>query len=388
MNSPCYGTLVHPGGGDLAGLLAMLEGPAVAVREALGGPEPLGLGLWLPAAAARAIAGSEDAAAMVRDRLARGGLRIDTVNAFPAGGFHGERVKERVYVPDWSEPARLEYSVDVARALARLLPPGSTCVASTVPGGWKARRDEPAQRRALARGLVEAARDLASIADATGVRTVLAPEPEPGCSLETTAEASAFWRMDLALALGAEAGRLLPHLGLCVDLCHLAVAGEDPAESLARLRREGIPVVKVQASAALEIARPAEDATAVEALRRFDEPRWLHQASGRTRLGGWRRALDLPEVFDGIDAWRTFAPWRVHFHAPLHEAKVGGVATTRDLVPPALWEVRGWERPPVVEVETYTWSALPGFTGSAADLARGIASEIRFAKAALESAPA
>ena len=47
-------------------------------------------------------------------------------------------------------------------------------------------------------------------------------------------EAAAFWRRDLPVALGDEAARLLPHLGLCADLCHLAVAGDDPAGALAR----------------------------------------------------------------------------------------------------------------------------------------------------------
>ncbi len=385
MNSPllCYGTNVHPAE-DVPGILAMLEGPAAAVRERYSPGETLGLGLWLPWKAARALAGSERLAAEVRARLRDLGLRIDTVNAFPAGGFHAARVKEEVYRPDWSEPARLDYTVDVARALVRLLDPGAVCVASTVPGCGKARRAGPAESRTLARGLAAAAASLADLADATDVRVVLAPEPEPGCTLETVDETVAFWRRDLLLDLGAEAPRLLPHLGICADLCHLAVSGEDPAAALARLRAAGVPVAKVQVSSALEIAMPSEDGAAVEALRRFDEPRWLHQASGRDRVGVWRRARDLPEVFARLEEWRGFAPWRVHFHAPLHRAEVDGVATTRDLVPPALRAVLAGGAPfPPLEVETYTWGAVPGFSGSPADLADGIAAELRYARDSL-----
>jgi sugar phosphate isomerase/epimerase len=376
----CYGTNVHPAE-DVRGILAMLAGPAAAVRRAFSPGEPLGLGLWLPAAAARAIAGSADVAAEVRAALAANGLSIATVNAFPAGGFHGERVKERVYAPPWGDPARLDYTLDVGRALVRLLDPGTTCVASTVPGTWREWRRGPAENRVLAEGLVAAARAFADLADASGVRVVLAPEPEPGCTLETAEEAVAFWRQDLPVALGADADRLLPHLGLCADLCHLAVAGDDPAAALAALRRAGVPVAKVQVSAALEIARPASDPAAVEALRAFDEPRWLHQAAGRSRLGVWRRVPDLTEVFARDGEWRALAPWRVHFHAPLHLASVAGVATTRDRVAPALREVLSWGgTPPTLEVETYTWSALPGFPGGEAELAAGIAAELRFVR--------
>lgn len=379
---PCYGTNVHDAG-DLPSLLAMLGGPAAAVRAALGGGGVLGLGLWLPARAAWSIASSPAAAAEVKARLRDGGLRVDTVNAFPAGGFHDARVKEAAYRPDWSEPERLEYTKAAARAATRLVEPGATCVISTVPGAWKGRADGPAEGRTLARGLAAAAESLAGLLDATGVRIVLAPEPEPGCTLETVRETVDFWRRDLAHEIGSRADRLLPHLGLCLDLCHAAVVGEDPAEAIRRLRRAGVPVAKVQVSAALEVdpADPAE----VAALRAFDEPRWLHQVGALDRFGVLHRAMDLPEVLAAIPAWSRRRPWRVHFHAPLHMAVVAGVRTTRDLVAPALAAALEEGTPPVLEVETYTWSAVPGFSGSPGELASNIAAEIRFAREAASS---
>ncbi len=197
-----------------------------------------------------------------------------------------------------------------------------------------------------------------------------------------------FWKRDLLPELGAgeAADRLLGHLGICVDLCHHAVAGEDPADSIRRLRRAGVPVAKVQVSAALEVERPAEDPRAVEALRLFDEPRWLHQAGARDRLGVLRRAADLPEVFGDLGTWLRRSPWRVHFHAPIHREEVAGVRTTSALVPPAIREaLSGGDPPPVLEVETYTWSAVPGWRGSREELAAGIAEELRFARRAMES---
>jgi sugar phosphate isomerase/epimerase len=362
----------------------MLAGPAAAVREAFRPGEVLGLGLRLSADAARALAGSPASGAEARALLRDRGLRVATVNAFPAGEFHGPRVKEGVYFPDWLDQERIDYTVDAARAAGRLLDPGETCVLSTVPGTWKRARDGPSATRGFARGLAEAARRLRDLSGGTGIRFVVAPEPEPGCTLETVDETIAFWSRDLPPALGRDADVLLPHLGICVDLCHLAVAGEDAVPALARLRRAGVPVAKVQVSAALEVRDPAADGAAVEALRRFDEPRWLHQAGGRDRLGVVRRAADLPELFGDLDGWRRLAPWRIHFHAPLHEAAVAGVATTRDLVPPALRAVLAAGEPlPPFEVETYTWSAVPGSSGDAGELAASIAAELRFARDAL-----
>lgn len=390
MNPPplCWGTNVLPAE-DLRGLLTMLRGPAAAVRDRLaeaGGPDA-GLGLWLPRTVAAALAGDDLAAGRVKDALAEGGLRIDTVNAFPAGDFHAGRVKERVYAPSWDDPARLDYTVLVARALQRLLPSGSTCVMSTSPGTWKGWRQGPAPRWEFARGLVAAARVLRGLVDGNGVHVVLAPEPEPGCTLETLDETIDFWHHDLPAAMGDEAASLLPHLGICLDLCHASVMGTDPAEAWRRLRDAGVPVAKIQISAALEIADPAGDATAVEALRAFDEPRWLHQTGARGSLGVHHRAMDLPEVFADLPRWTARHPWRVHFHAPLSADEVQGVATTSPAVldflraltaaPPAVW--------PVLEIETYTWSALPG---PPADCAAGIAGEILAVAGALSTSPA
>ena len=67
--------------------------------------------------------------------------------------------------------------------------------------------------------------------------------------VETTGQAA-------ALLAGVDTDRL----GICLDLAHLACAWEEPAAALDRLRAAGLPIVKVQVSAALEAADPVADA--------------------------------------------------------------------------------------------------------------------------------
>ena len=59
----------------------------------------------------------------MQDLLARHDLYVFTLNGFPYGPFHGVRVKEEVYQPDWSYPERLAYTNQLADLL-RLLPDG------------------------------------------------------------------------------------------------------------------------------------------------------------------------------------------------------------------------------------------------------------------------
>jgi hypothetical protein len=62
---------------------------------------------------------------------------VPTLNGFPYGSFHGERVKERVYLPDWRSPDRAAYTMRLADLLAGWLPEGVTGSISTVPIGFK-----------------------------------------------------------------------------------------------------------------------------------------------------------------------------------------------------------------------------------------------------------
>jgi hypothetical protein len=146
-----YCTNVHPTQ-DLEALFAQLRRFGGGVRARLGAAR-LGLGLWLPAPVAARLASADGSADLARlaSTLADHGLEVVTLNAFPYKGFHDPRVKKAVYYPDWTEPARLAYTLDCARVLAALLPDdarrGSV---STVPLGWRAGWHAERQDRARA----------------------------------------------------------------------------------------------------------------------------------------------------------------------------------------------------------------------------------------------
>ena len=166
-------------------------------------------------------------------------------------------------------------------------------------------------------------------------------------------------------------------IGVCLDTCHLAVSFADPAEAVERIAAAGLRVVKVQASAALHVERPA-DADARRAVGAYAEDRYLHQVR-EDAPGGVIRVDDLPEALAELPAT---APWRVHFHVPLHLVPEPPLASTTDVLRTALAAVRAVQDVDQVhlDVETYTWSVLPG---APVDLVDGIAAELRWAHAEL-----
>ncbi|WP_433021097.1 metabolite traffic protein EboE [Kribbella sp. CA-294648] len=352
-----YCTNVHPAE-DLEGVIAQLDGCSALVREELGVPV-LGVGLWLASTLADRLANSRVALNRLRAALDRNHLEVVTLNGFPYSGFHDRVVGKKVYSPDWTEPARLRYTLDLVDVLAELLPEDASYGSiSTLPLAWRTPWDR--SRDAAARDAVNRLElHLARTAEATGRRIRVAIEPEPGCVLEMIPQA-AHW-------LGPYAARSL--VGLCLDTCHLAVQFEEPAAAFATLSRAGVEVVKSQVSAALHVPHPG-DPVARELLDEFAEPKFLHQT--REYGGGGIDDLDLVDQLSG------HACWRVHFHVPVHAAPRPPLTSTTDVLEDSLRHLVGGTHPLThhLESETYTWSVLPNAPTTRQELAQGIAGEL------------
>ncbi|MFF0088113.1 metabolite traffic protein EboE [Streptomyces canus] len=363
-----YCTNVHPAE-TLDGVLAQLRDHCEPVRRRLG-RDRLGIGLWLARDAAHALVSDPSALRDLRTELDRRGLEVVTLNGFPYEGFGAEEVKYRVYKPDWADPERLDHTTALARVLTGLLPDDVTEGSiSTLPLAWRTAYDDGSADKART-ALLTLAERLDALQELTGRSIRVGLEPEPGCVVETTGDAIAP-----LTAIAHE------RIGICVDTCHLATSFEDPHTALDALTAAGVPVVKSQLSAALHAEHPHLPEVR-EALAAFDEPRFLHQTRTGTSVG-LRGTDDLGEALAG-DALPDGAPWRAHFHVPLHAAPAAPLTSTLPVLTSALTRLVGGPHPLTrhLEVETYTWQALPpelrprGRT----QLADGIAAELTLAR--------
>lgn len=357
------------------------------VRRHLGEAGPLAIGLRL---SARAAAELEKPAALdeFRGFLRDGDYYVPTINGFPFGAFHRQRVKENVYLPDWRDRRRVEYSNRLASLLAALLvdrglQEGSV---STVPGAFKGHLRSPEDAAAVAVSLLEHAEHLAALRKSTGVTIVLAIEPEPACFIETTAEAVEFFEQFLfddgfvRTGSGLTVEDVRRHVGVCFDACHMAVEFEDHAASLAALDRAGIRVPKFQVSSALRVSDPSAGSPGRRALERFAEDTYLHQVVARS-AGKLERFVDLP---DALSKSSGADEWRIHFHVPVFLKVMGDLETTQPDLETVLDLVKTRTDAPCLEVETYTWDVLPPEFRTAA-MSEAIARELQWTRARLEA---
>src|SRR5690348_5623436 len=115
-----YCTNIHPGE-SWAEVRANIEQYVVQVKSNIAPNRLFGIGLRLSHQAAEALSKPGVLEAFVQF-LDTQRLYVFTINGFPYGPFHGQAVKEQVYLPDWLDESRLAYTNELAELLFKLLP--------------------------------------------------------------------------------------------------------------------------------------------------------------------------------------------------------------------------------------------------------------------------
>lgn len=349
-----YCTNIHPAE-SWEDTFTAISTHAMAVRDAVGPPtEPYAIGLRLSARASLELL-EGDRLGEFKKWLESENAYVFTINGFPYGDFHGTRVKENVFKPDWTTSDRLEYTQRLFTILSTILPEGVDGSVSTLPGSHKT---FGAEELPIFENLERLAVFLDQLSADTGRDLHLGLEPEPLGYFENTAETLGFFERMKARSSDPE--RLLRRLGINYDACHFALQYEDARTSLDALVAAGLRISKIHLSSAVSL--DPRDPTAVEALAAFDEPIYFHQVLARHVDGIIRRFVDLPDALAALPLpeTREAEEWRVHFHIPLDAEPAPPLRSTRQQVE----DVLAWRRdhPDACthyEIETYTWGVLP-----------------------------
>jgi len=377
-----YCTNVHPGA-TIAQARSQLEQHAIDVKRLASPNEPMGVGLWIPYIPPKLpipiafAAGLLRALLKVRNKegeefsrfLRESGLDAVTCNAFPFHNFHDEVVKHRVYEPDWSDGLRIVQTLAAAHVMEGLQTESSSISISTLPIGWP---DDDVN--AVLAGAGANLRKMAEVMLNTAAQPerpliTLDLEPEPGCILDTSDDVLAFFDEQLPEDIHRR------HIGVCHDICHAAVMHEDQTEALRKYADAGINVNKVQVSSALDVdVNEIGREDAIAHLKRFAEPRYLHQTSFLT-AGKFELIEDLPEAIARLEQGETPERIRVHFHVPIYLDQIGPLGTTQHEILPAITAARELHDCKHFEVETYAWNVLPK-EHQRDTLAEGIADEL------------
>ena len=317
---------------------------------------PLGIGLRLSARAAAELLEPPPAAETLKSWLEDQGARVETLNGFPYGNFHGQRVKERVFQPDWTTPERFEYTCNLFRILALIGDEqADRLTVSTLPAShswFHADEERIFSRLDAMSGFLDV------LGRQTGRLMQLGLEPEPFGHFHDTDGAIRFFN---GLRNRSRRPELIErHLGLTYDTCHFAILREEPEFTLSAWEENNIALCKVQFSNALECRICGEED--LERLRQFDDGVYFHQTSILHREG----VMLFPDLPNALAYGRDYAEemrdsqWRIHYHIPLYASPETPLKGTEEFILKTRNFLRSRKGPqPHLEVETYTWSVLP-----------------------------
>ena len=246
MSNLAYCTNVHAGT-NLEETIRNIEAYAPAVRTLFCPDKQLGIGLWLSAESARELE-ERQSALDLKAHLHDLGIDVVTMNGFPYGNFHADIVKHDVYEPHWGDPRRLEYTLQLARLLTKLLPDGTSDASiSTLPIGWRPSFSDESSIESAAEQLKRCAKELQNLHAETGICVHVDLEPEPGCVFDTADDVVRFFNRYLQGDIYRE------YIRVCHDICHSAVMFEPQTAALRTYREHGVQVGKIQVSSAIEI---------------------------------------------------------------------------------------------------------------------------------------
>lgn len=387
-----YCTNIHPGQ-DWRSTFESIQKHVPGIKKEVSNTQAFGLGLRLSNKASEEL---EQGANMsdFKKWLADNNLYIFTMNGFPYGNFHDERVKDMVHAPDWTTTDRLIYTKRLFRQLSELLPIGINGGISTSPITYKywhkTEKDTKKAFKVGAENMLKVVKQLFELEKSTGKYMHLDIEPEPDGLLENSEEVVNFYSKYLVpigieffkneLGISAiEAEELIKkYITVCYDICHFSLAFEEPIDTFTKFKEQNIRIGKIQVSAALKILFNGKDDDLIwTELTQFNEPTYLHQVTEKVD-GVVRTYSDLPIV---LDSKRGHKELRAHYHVPIFLENYGALFSTQDHIIKTIDFIKNNPVSEHLEIETYTWDVLPADLKQ--DLSVSIIREIEWLKSRL-----
>lgn len=364
-----YCTNIHPGE-NWKITFDNIQQNVPGIKQQISPNDNFGLGLRLSNTASEELGLAENLQHF-KAWLDNNGLYVYTMNGFPYGNFHHERVKDKVHTPDWTTTERYAYTQRLFKQLAYLLPSGVSGGISTSPVSYKHWHGSDQEQKAVlalgAQHMAEIALFLYELEQETGKYLHLDIEPEPDGLLENSQDVLAFYEDYLVPAASAAfAGKAMDaktveslvkkYINLCYDVCHYSLAYEDPQTTFSLLKENGIKVGKIQVSAALRIVWDSGYMNEVwDMLSEFDEPTYLHQVTEEKENG----VVTYPDLPDILQRKHKFKELRAHFHVPIFLKEYGHLQSTQEDILKVVSYLRENQVTTHLEVETYTWEVLP-----------------------------
>ena len=398
-----YCTNVHPGV-TLKETLRQLATYPHSIQKMTHLSESFGVGIWLSSEAAHELLKNNLEGELLK-LTKEVPCKLYSLNGFPFSDFHSDPVKEQVYLPDWSDSRRLEYTLDLIKISKQICDTEKEFSISTLPVAQRSITFETERLISATENIVKAALELSKVEIQENKKINLSLEPEPLCFLESSTDVIHYflnylipigtYHFQKELGFNYQKARqtLLDKVRICHDICHSAVAFEDFKTTLKSYDSLGIKIGKIQISSALEIKVTngkfrsdfSDHNEIKKVLEELSTDRYLHQVVGNFN----HQNIAISDLPEALSFWRNSVgsgTFRVHYHVPVFLREFMGIRTTQGQISEVLEVLGNRAMNYALEIETYTWNSLQNKLNES-DLSAGIAKELNWVHEQISQEP-
>lgn len=302
--------------------------------------------------------------------LKKNRLYISSINGFVYQTFHQKKIKENIYLPDWTSKKRLNFTQNLIDILKNIIKKNHDGSISTLPISYKSWTKDNHKHYVLyktSKHLSELLILLINIKKQIKNIIHLDIEPEPQCMIETYKETHTFfeqWLLPICkkyLIPRYKKQKLITHIythiKICYDICHFSVNFENHKEILNSIQKSKIKIGKIQISSALKInLNNNNKKSQLKTLLTLQSSPFLHQTTEKVAKK-IKKYTDIKHILETFEQ-KTHGEMRIHCHISIHEKIYKNIETTHQETQETLKIFLKTLRIKHIEIETYTHNII------------------------------
>lgn len=300
--------------------------------------------------------------------IKKNNVYIFLINGFVYKTFHQKKIKENIYLPDWTSSKRVNYTINLINILNKLMTNRCNGGISTLPISfklWIKFKNNIYIFLKSAKYFSKITKILMILNKKQNKIIYLDIEPEPRCTIETINEFIIFFenwfiptlRKYLKTKNSEKFG--YKHIRLCYDICHFSVNFENHKNIINILNKTKIKIGRIQISSALKFKNNKVNnlnKSYIKILKTLNCSPFLHQT---TEKFGDKiiKHMDFKHIIKDLDK-KLLSKFKIHFHVPVYIKEYEVIKTTQNEILQLLRHLNKIHKIQHIEIETYTHSLI------------------------------
>lgn len=248
---------------------------------------------------------------------------INSINGFVYQDFHKKKIKEKIYLPDWTSKYRVLYTKKIILTVESINKYKNNISISTLPISYKNWIIEKQKSIIIYKTIINIIKVISKINNKKSIN--LSIEPEPYCLLECYLDVIKFYDIWLKKIKN----NFKKYICICYDICHFSVMFDKHEIVIKSLNKKNIKIGKIQISSALKIIKPKKTnyiKQLILTLFKLKNSNFLHQCITKYKKN-INTYNDINKIIKSLLNNKNLEI-KIHCHIPIYKKKFKYLNTT------------------------------------------------------------